>query len=262
MARPARPRRQVPGPWYATRRPRRPTPRAHAGTLADRRGRARGPDGRFLPVVEAVAPVATKDCIICAESKAPTDFPDMQISELCLHPPGVCFVCIQTSIRVDFSSRRWNQIHCPECRALLDYHHVRKYADEATFARQVIYISLVGCVCVSDWPAATNPCLCAPQLAKLRTLCGVRRVVAQARSTRPDETCLLYRVCNVATNSASLMEWPGTKASPAQTTMRFNKIPRIFDGRSTSTTRPSSGVREGLAENVSSKRRPIDFLHR
>lgn len=77
----------------------------------------------------------TKDCTVCAASKEMAEFPDEQISELCLHLPGVCSACLQTSIQVDFRSKRWDQIHCPECPALLDYHHVRKYADEDTFAR-------------------------------------------------------------------------------------------------------------------------------
>lgn len=79
--------------------------------------------------------VATKDCNICAETKVLTEFPQEEITELCSHEPGVCMACIQKSIRVNFSTKVWNQIHCPECHALLDYHHVHKYADEETFAR-------------------------------------------------------------------------------------------------------------------------------
>lgn len=139
-------RRQDPRPRHASRRPASPRSTREGRSSGAREARPRGPDGRFLqpepvlepvPVRETVLAPVTKDSTICAESRELAEFPAEQISELCLHTPGVWLTCIQTSIQLNFSSKRWDQIHCPECRALLDYHHVRKYADEDTFAKQV-----------------------------------------------------------------------------------------------------------------------------
>lgn len=39
------------------------------------------------------------------------------------------------SIRSDLNSKLWTEIRCPECRELLDYVDIQKYADKETFAR-------------------------------------------------------------------------------------------------------------------------------
>ncbi|EFQ31528.1 IBR domain-containing protein [Colletotrichum graminicola M1.001] len=39
------------------------------------------------------------------------------------------------SIKSDFNSKLWTDIRCPECRELLEYVDIQKYADEETFAR-------------------------------------------------------------------------------------------------------------------------------
>lgn len=92
------------------------------------RARLRDTNGRFLIT-------ATKECAVCSESKSLSFFPGVPVSRTCLHSPNTCLACVRTSIRVDFETRQWNHIHCPECREVLDYHDVQKYADQKTFYR-------------------------------------------------------------------------------------------------------------------------------
>lgn len=92
------------------------------------RNRPRAANGRFLTT-------STKDCAICAETKLVIEFPDSRISQTCAHSSNTCLTCVRRSIKVDFETRQWNHIHCPECRESLDYHSVKKYADEETFNR-------------------------------------------------------------------------------------------------------------------------------
>lgn len=92
------------------------------------RNRPRDADGRFLSR-------ATKDCATCTETKSVSYFPQARISQTCIHNPNTCLDCLKTSIRVNFETRQWNQIYCPECRALLDHQDVQKFADKDTFRR-------------------------------------------------------------------------------------------------------------------------------
>lgn len=92
------------------------------------RARPRDTNGCFLII-------ATKECAICSETKSLSFFPRVPVSRACHHSPNTCLACIRTSIRVDFETRQWNHIHCPECREVLDYHDVQRYADLETFYR-------------------------------------------------------------------------------------------------------------------------------
>lgn len=75
--------------------------------------------------------------MICAESRPKLAFPSPTIAPSCTHEASTCLTCLARSIRHDLENRMWDKIQCPECRALLDHHSVRKYADEETFARYV-----------------------------------------------------------------------------------------------------------------------------
>lgn len=39
------------------------------------------------------------------------------------------------SIKTDFGSKGWNQIHCPECHAAMQYADVEHYADKETLEK-------------------------------------------------------------------------------------------------------------------------------
>lgn len=182
----ARPRYNDQPPWYATGTRRRP-PRAALSSRASSAGaaqRQRGPDGRFVPI-------ETKECSICAETLALAEFAVSQISEQCNHPPGACLECIRSSIRFDLETKQWDQIRCLECRALMDYHHVKKYADEETFNRQVHPIDRghfssppFGASFLSDICPDTRRYLFARRWATQMSLFGVELGVARARNTR------------------------------------------------------------------------------
>ncbi|KAK2016978.1 hypothetical protein LZ32DRAFT_635580 [Colletotrichum eremochloae] len=78
---------------------------------------------------------SSRECPICAETKDPSSFPVLSITPTCTHPPEACLECLQMSIKSDFNSKLWTDIRCPECRELLEYVDIQKYADEETFAR-------------------------------------------------------------------------------------------------------------------------------
>ncbi|KAI0125114.1 hypothetical protein BJ170DRAFT_488770 [Xylariales sp. AK1849] len=76
-----------------------------------------------------------QDCNVCAESKPVIAFPILSVSSQCTHAPATCLECVETSIQTEFKTKRWNDIHCPECHALMEYQDVERYADKETFAR-------------------------------------------------------------------------------------------------------------------------------
>ncbi|KAE9568352.1 hypothetical protein CGMCC3_g15515 [Colletotrichum fructicola] len=77
----------------------------------------------------------SRECPICAEIREASDFPILSVTSMCTHPPEACLECLQMSIRSDLNSKLWTEIRCPECRELLEYVDIQKYADEETFAR-------------------------------------------------------------------------------------------------------------------------------
>ena len=76
-----------------------------------------------------------KECIVCAETKGLQYFPDRSISKACEHPPHTCLDCVKKSIKVNFENRKWNEIHCPECQAVMQFEDVERHADKATLEK-------------------------------------------------------------------------------------------------------------------------------
>ncbi|KAL6804654.1 hypothetical protein GGI42DRAFT_300153 [Trichoderma sp. SZMC 28013] len=76
-----------------------------------------------------------RDCSICTDTKEDILFPRFSPTASCLHPPTACLECLERSIRSDLTSKIWTDIRCPECRELLDYTDIQRYADEETFKR-------------------------------------------------------------------------------------------------------------------------------
>ncbi|ETS80606.1 hypothetical protein PFICI_08135 [Pestalotiopsis fici W106-1] len=103
--------------------PRPPTPRPYGPGFPQKRDTDIGRSGPL------------QECNVCVETKPITAFPVLSISNQCEHIPQTCYSCIATSIKTQFGSKIWNQIHCPECHGLMDYHDVERQADEETFAK-------------------------------------------------------------------------------------------------------------------------------
>lgn len=80
--------------------------------------------------------------MICAESLPKLAFPSPNIAPSCTHEVSTCLLCLARSIRHDLENRMWDKIQCPECRVLLDYHSIQKYADKETFARYADQVAL------------------------------------------------------------------------------------------------------------------------
>jgi len=87
---------------------------------------------------------ATRECIVCTDSKDISQFPEAAVTKACKHLPTTCLECVATSIRSDLNSRLWNEIRCPECAEFLQYDDVERFADEETKERCVPYVFLIG----------------------------------------------------------------------------------------------------------------------
>lgn len=75
------------------------------------------------------------ECVICAETNLPHEFPQASVTATCNHSPATCLDCVRMSIKTDLDTKIWTEIRCPECAAALDYLDIQKYADEETFSR-------------------------------------------------------------------------------------------------------------------------------
>ena len=79
--------------------------------------------------------VGEMDCLVCADTKPVDEFPRFSITASCTHSPNTCLDCVQLSIESDLSSKLWTDIRCPECRELLEYADIQRYANQQTFLR-------------------------------------------------------------------------------------------------------------------------------
>ncbi|KAI8671014.1 RING-type domain-containing protein [Fusarium keratoplasticum] len=85
--------------------------------------------------IPAEASTGDVECLVCTETKGANAFPRFSITSSCTHPPSTCLDCIQLSIESDLSSKLWTEIRCPECRELLEYVDIQRYANNQTFTR-------------------------------------------------------------------------------------------------------------------------------
>ncbi len=76
-----------------------------------------------------------RECVICTDAKPVSEFPSAAVTKACTHEPETCRACLAISIRADLNNRLWNEIKCPECRAILEYDDVQRFADEETKER-------------------------------------------------------------------------------------------------------------------------------
>ncbi|KAF4955119.1 hypothetical protein FSARC_11945 [Fusarium sarcochroum] len=79
--------------------------------------------------------VGDLECVVCADTKDADAFPRFSVTATCTHPPNTCLDCVQLSIESDLSSKLWTEIRCPECRELLEYADIQRYANKQTFTR-------------------------------------------------------------------------------------------------------------------------------
>ncbi|POR38891.1 Uncharacterized protein TPAR_00897 [Tolypocladium paradoxum] len=75
------------------------------------------------------------DCAICMETKEVALFPRFSLTATCKHPPSTCLDCVSMSIKCDLNNRLWTEIRCPECKELLEYVDIQRFADAVTFLR-------------------------------------------------------------------------------------------------------------------------------
>ncbi|KAL6400662.1 hypothetical protein AUP68_16376 [Ilyonectria robusta] len=85
--------------------------------------------------VPATTVVGDLECVVCTETKGVGFFPRFSITASCTHSPTTCLECIQLSIESDMSSKLWTEIRCPECRELLEYADIQRFANKQTFVR-------------------------------------------------------------------------------------------------------------------------------
>ncbi|TLD16812.1 uncharacterized protein PgNI_00771 [Pyricularia grisea] len=75
---------------------------------------------------------STRECAVCTEELADSEFPTKHITSACNHAINTCKTCLKTSIRSDMNNKFWNRISCPECGASLIQEDVERHAEPAT----------------------------------------------------------------------------------------------------------------------------------
>jgi hypothetical protein len=78
---------------------------------------------------------ATKDCMVCVETRSLSHFPKRAITAQCTHEVNTCRHCLRGWIRSEFKSKVWNQLDCPECKARMAYDDVKEFAPIEVFRR-------------------------------------------------------------------------------------------------------------------------------
>ncbi|TLD33810.1 hypothetical protein PspLS_00963, partial [Pyricularia sp. CBS 133598] len=73
-----------------------------------------------------------RECAVCTEEVAESEFPTKAVTSACNHPINTCKTCLKTSISSDMNNKFWNRISCPECGASLMQEDVERHAEPAT----------------------------------------------------------------------------------------------------------------------------------
>ncbi|KAH8696853.1 hypothetical protein GQ44DRAFT_694540 [Phaeosphaeriaceae sp. PMI808] len=77
----------------------------------------------------------TKDCVICADTRSLSHFPDRPPTTECEHENDVCRRCLRTWIQSESASKMWNEVNCPVCAVRMQYDDMREFAPRAVFER-------------------------------------------------------------------------------------------------------------------------------
>jgi DNA-directed RNA polymerase subunit RPC12/RpoP len=77
----------------------------------------------------------TRECMACTDSRALRHFPTRAPTFECEHDVNTCKRCLRTWITMQFETKMWNEIGCPECSARIQYEDMRDFAPEAVFRR-------------------------------------------------------------------------------------------------------------------------------
>lgn len=70
-------------------------------------------------------------CEVCYDQ----DAKPRKLGPDCEHEGGVCLECLAKAITTQMERKRWNELTCPLCPAVLDSNTVEKYAPEETVRR-------------------------------------------------------------------------------------------------------------------------------
>jgi hypothetical protein len=80
-------------------------------------------------------PLATKECLICTDTRSLQHFPNRPPTVSCVHDTSVCRRCLRTWIQSESSIKIWNEINCPICATRMQYHDIHEFAPKDVFRR-------------------------------------------------------------------------------------------------------------------------------
>lgn len=114
-------------------------PRSRAPRSAKRGERPRNRDLEKrkvnVEVVELEDLTPKKDCIVCTEKRSLRHFPIRLPTTQCEHEISTCKRCLRNWIKMQFETKVWDQIGCPECRVRMQYEDMREFAPADVFRR-------------------------------------------------------------------------------------------------------------------------------
>jgi len=122
-------------------------------------GKAPAPSGgpeKPLPPCRAAYP--GEECIICAEE--PLLFPQKSPTDVCQHEGGICLPCLQKHISAQIGDNGGvDGVVCPapDCKEVLNYHEIKYWADDETFARYDRLLTRRALGVEDDFVLCTNP---------------------------------------------------------------------------------------------------------
>ncbi|PBP17639.1 IBR domain-containing protein [Diplocarpon rosae] len=106
-----------------------------AVTQAENENREDEVSGSLNARPERLAMDPVSSCIICIEDFSEDIQPPEWISLECLHKPAICAGCVMAYLESELDNKICDRISCPECIVILDYHDIKRLADQETFAR-------------------------------------------------------------------------------------------------------------------------------
>ncbi|KAK4097684.1 hypothetical protein N658DRAFT_569186 [Parathielavia hyrcaniae] len=77
----------------------------------------------------------SKECVVCAEEKAPEAFPASPPSRSCQHNSRTCSDCISRAIRAHIQARILTDALCPECPGVMSTPTILRHTDAETLQR-------------------------------------------------------------------------------------------------------------------------------
>lgn len=140
-----------------------------------------------------------RECMACAETKQPHEFPDQPPTTRCQHPSTTCRTCLNSWIEAELGARSGTGLRCPECQQTMEHREIQAAASAKMFAAYERRVTLNALASLPEFAWCLSPRTCGSGQLNVDgnpfmicEACGYRQCTKHRMAWHDGETCRQY----------------------------------------------------------------------